>query len=72
MNDEQLIEISSSVDSYMSTLLIKYDMTPLTLSAILLARAMLLNKQSGSVEDFLKLASSVSQNPPQHYEAKVH
>ena len=72
MTDEQLIEISRSVDSYMSTLLLKYDMTPLTLTAVLLARAMILNKETGSVEDFLKLASSISQDPPMERNIKVH
>jgi hypothetical protein len=72
MTDEQLIEVSRSVDSYMSTLLMKYDMTPLTLTAVLMARAMLLNKEAGSTEDFLKLASSVSQDPPMERNEKVH
>jgi len=73
MNDEQLIEISRGVDSYLSTLLVKYEVTPLSLAAILMARAMILNKEAGSTEDFLKLLSSISQDPPmQRNETKVH
>jgi len=73
MNDEQLIEISRGVDSYLSTLLVKYSVTPLSLAAILMARAMLLNKEAGSIEDFLKLLSSISQDPPmERNETKVH
>jgi hypothetical protein len=74
MNDDQLIEISRSVDSYMSTLLMKYEtLTPLSLTAILLARSMVLNKETGSAEDFLKLASNISQDPPmERNETKVH
>jgi hypothetical protein len=73
MNDEQLIEISRGVDSYLSTLLVKYSVTPLSLAAILMARAMVLNKEAGSTEDFLKLLSSISQDPPmQRNETKVH
>lgn len=73
MNDEQLIEISRGVDSYLSTLLVKYEVTPLSLAAILLARAMVLNKEAGSTEDFLKLLNSVSMNPPmERNETKVH
>ena len=73
MNDAQLIEISRSVDSYMSTLLIKYEtLTPLSLTAILLARSMVLNKEAGSAEDFLKLASNISQDPPMERNEKVH
>ena len=71
MNDEQLIEMSSSVDSYISTLLTKYNTTPLSLAAVLLARTMLLNKEAGSMDDFMKLMSSVIQNPPESNE-KVH
>jgi hypothetical protein len=64
LNDNELIEISAGVDTYLSTLLTKYDLTPLTLTAVLVARAMVLNKQAGSAEDFLKLIESISQNPP--------
>ena len=73
MNDAQLIEISRGVDSYLSTLLVKYEVTPLSLAAILMARAMVLNKEAGSTEDFLKLLSSISQDPPmKRNETKVH
>jgi hypothetical protein len=73
MTDAQLIEISRGVDSYLSTLLVKYEVTPLSLAAILMARAMILNKEAGSTEDFLKLLSSISQDPPmQRNETKVH
>jgi hypothetical protein len=71
MNDAQLIEISRSVDSYITTLLNKYEITPLSLAAVLLARTMILNKEAGSSEDFAKLLISVVQNPPERNE-KVH
>jgi hypothetical protein len=71
MLNENLIEISRGVDSYLSTLLLKYDITPLTLTAIVIARAMVLNKEAGSAEDFIKLISSISQDPPESNE-KVH
>lgn len=72
MNDEQLIEISRGVDSYLSTLLVKYEVTPLSLAAILMARAMILNKEAGSTEDFLKLLSSISQDPPLKVNSNIH
>ena len=72
MNDEQLIEISRNVDSYITTLLNKYEITPLSLAAVLLARTMILNKEAGSSEDFLKLLSSISQDPPMQKNEKVH
>jgi hypothetical protein len=72
MNDAQLIEISRSVDSYITTLLNKYEITPLSLAAVLLARAMVLNNEAGSTEDFVKLLQGVAENPPQRNETKVH
>ena len=72
MNDEQLIEISRGVDDYLSTLLIKYEITPLSLAAVLLARTMVLNNEAGSSDDFVKLLQSVTDNPPQRNETKVH
>ena len=72
MNDAQLIEISRSVDSYITTLLNKYEITPLSLAAVLLARSMVLNNEAGSTEDFVKLLQGVAENPPQRNETKVH
>ena len=66
MNDAQLIEISRGVDNYLSTLLMKYEITPLSLAAVLLARTMVLNKDAGSTDDFMKLLVSVVQNPPEN------
>jgi hypothetical protein len=71
MNDAQLIEISRGVDNYLSTLLMKYEITPLSLAAVLLARSMVLNKDAGSSDEFVKLLVSVVQNPPESNE-KVH
>jgi hypothetical protein len=73
MTDDQLIQISRNVDDYISSLLMKYDMSALSLTAVLLARAMVLNKEVGSSEDFAKLLVSVVQNPPmERNEIKVH
>ena len=72
MTDEQLIEISRGVDSYITTMLSHYDITPLSLAAVLLARTMLLNKEAGSMDDFLKLLTSVSTNPPIEPTTNVH
>ena len=74
MNDKQLIEISRSVDSYISQLSVKYEISPLSLSAVLIARCMILNNEAGSTEDFLKLLNSVANNPPHNVtnDTKVH
>lgn len=71
MNDEKLIEISRGVDNFLYKLLEDYEITPLSLAAVLLARAMILNKDAGSSDDFVKLLVSVVQNPPESNE-KVH
>jgi hypothetical protein len=71
MNDAQLIEISRGVDNYLYQLMKDYEVTPLSLAAVLLARAMVLNKEVGSAEDFTKLLVSVVQKPPERNE-KVH
>jgi len=65
LNDEKLIEISRGVDNYLYKLLEDYEVTPLSLAAVLLARAMVLNKDAGSSDDFVKLLVSVVQNPPE-------
>lgn len=72
MNEEKLIEISRNVDSYLTQLAVKYEITPLSLAAVIIARAMILNKEAGSTEDFLKLLSSISQDPPMQKNEKVH
>jgi hypothetical protein len=72
ISDAKLIEISRGVDSYLSTLLVKYEVTPLSLAAVLLARAMVLNKEAGSTEDFLKLLGSISQDPPIKVDSRIH
>ena len=71
LNDENLIEISRGVDNYLYQLMKDYEVTPLSLAAVLLARAMVLNKDAGSSDDFVKLLVSVVQNPPKSNE-KVH
>ena len=70
MTDNQLIEISRGVDNYITTLINRYEITPLSIAAVLLARTMVLNKEAGSMEDFLKLLNSVSIDPPT--ERKMH
>ena len=73
MTDERLIEMSRGVDSYLTTLLKRYEITPLSLAAVMLARTMLLNKEAGSMDDFLALLNSVTMDPPlERNETKVH
>lgn len=63
LSDENLIEISRGVDSYLSTLMIKYEISPLSLAAVLLARTMILNNEAGYSDDFVKLLHSIADTP---------
>jgi len=73
LSDEKLIEISRGVDMYLSTMLQTYEISPLSLAAVLLARTMILNNEAGSSDDFVKLLQGIADNPPQvKNETKVH
>ena len=65
LNDEKLIEMSRGVDMYLSTMLQTYEISPLSLAAVLLARTMILNNEAGSSDDFVKLLQGIADNPPQ-------
>lgn len=72
MTNEKLIELSRNVDSYISQLAVKYDISPLSLSAVIVARCMAFNNEAESTEDFLKLLASIITNPPMKNETQVH
>jgi len=72
ITDDNLIEISRGVDAYMSTLMEHYDISPLSLAAVLLARTMVLSNEAGCTEDFIKLMTSIADNPPTKPNVKVH
>lgn len=63
LTDEKLIEMSRGVDSYLSTVAVKYEISPLSLAAVVVARAMIFNEEAGSSEDFLKLLSTIVKDP---------
>jgi hypothetical protein len=72
LNDDQLIEMSRGVDMYLSTMIETYQISPLSLAAVLLARTMILNNEAGSTDDFVKLLQGIADNPPKRNEPKVH
>jgi hypothetical protein len=72
MTDEKLIEMSRGVDVYLSTLMTTYEISPLSLAAVLLARTMILNNEAGCSDDFVKLLQGIADNPPKRNETKVH
>jgi hypothetical protein len=73
MNDKQMIAIAKEVDNFAESLSHKYEITALNLSAVLIARAMVFNKQAGSDDEFLRLLLTVAQDPPlTKHDARVH
>jgi len=74
MTNEQLIEISCEFDNYMVSILKQYEIGPLHLTAIILARTMVLNREAGCSEDFIKLITGILANPTftKPSELKIH
>jgi len=56
MNDDTLVEITNKIDAALEGLLVEYEIPPLYLCAIALARLTLVCDESGSGADFRTLA----------------
>jgi hypothetical protein len=63
MTDEQLLKLSNQVDTFLLQTAIEHETPALALSAVILARLLLLNGEANSTEDFKKLMSVVSETP---------
>jgi hypothetical protein len=63
MNDEQLLKLSNQVDTFLVQTATEYETPALALSAVILARLLLLNGQVDSASDFKKLLGAVSEAP---------
>jgi len=63
MTDEQLLELSRDVDKILIQLATKYETPALLLSAVMLARIVLLCDECGASEDIRKLLTTVSETP---------
>jgi hypothetical protein len=61
--DEKLLEVSVKVDKFLLEIATENDMPALALSAVILARLMLINNEMQSTDDFKKLMGVVSQAP---------
>ena len=73
MTDDNLIEVSQQIDTHFTLLMDQYGISPLSLAAIVLARILVINKELGSMDEFLSLLNSVSANPPPtEIETQVH
>jgi hypothetical protein len=67
-----LESIAYDADEFLSSMLKKYEIDPLILSSIILARLLLANEYVGSDEDFKKLAANVSIRPKIKRDIKIH
>jgi hypothetical protein len=63
MTDEQLLKLSGQVDTFLMQTAIEHETPALALSAVILARLLLLNGEANSTEDFKKLMGVVSEAP---------
>jgi len=61
---DKLEEIAYEVDNYIAALAIKYEIDPLSLTAIMLARLVMTNDYAGSGDDFRKLLSVIPPKMP--------
>ena len=63
MNDEQLLKLSTQVDTFLVQTAVEHETPALALSAVILARLLLLNSEADSAQDFKKLLGAVSEAP---------
>jgi len=63
LTDEKLLEVSIKVDNFLLEIAKENEMPALALSAVILARLMLINNEFQSTADFKKLMGVVSAAP---------
>ena len=65
-SDDVLLKLSSEVDDIIADLVNRYQMNPLSLTAVVLARLVLANDFIGSGDDFRKLLANVPDIRPKN------
>ena len=63
VTDEELLTISKKVDTFLSTLAVEYQIPALELSAVILARLILLNNELQTQKDFRNLLNAIADKP---------
>ena len=63
LTDEELLTISNKVDIFLSTLAVGYQVPALELSAVILARLILLNNEFQNQKDFRNLLNAIADKP---------
>ena len=71
-DDEQLEKLSYEVDDFIQNLIEKYQINPLSLTAVILARIVLTNDYVGSGQDFRELLSNIPPQPQKLQQSQVH
>ena len=63
VTDDELIAISKKVDIFLSTLSVEHQLPALELSAVILARLILLNTELQTQKDFRNLLNAIADRP---------
>jgi len=63
VTDEELLTISKKVDEFLSTLAVEYQIPALELSAVILARLILLKSELQTQKDFRNLLNAIADKP---------
>ena len=63
VTDDELIAISKKVDIFLSTLSVEHQLPALELSAVILARLILLNTELQNQKDFRNLLNAIADKP---------
>ena len=58
-SDDVLLELSAEIDDIIADLIKRYQIDPLSMTAVILARLVLTNDFTGSGEDFRKLLADI-------------
>jgi len=63
VTDEELVTLSLKIDSFLSTLAVEHQIAALELSAVILARLILLNNELQNQKDFRNLLNAIADKP---------
>jgi hypothetical protein len=57
MNDDTLIELASTVDNFLMNMILEYEIDPLSLSSVILARLVLMAQETECDDEFKRVLS---------------
>jgi hypothetical protein len=63
VTDDELITLSKKVDIFLSTISVEHQLPALELSAVILARLILLNNELQNQKDFRNLLTAIADKP---------